>query len=114
MPVEDWIDAHAKGSTEKQKRFYSTMSAIVDRLEQRDGKPDGELLFDQGDGLFIAECNLGGGSRWTLSYYITEDARIFLLSAIETLDGLAPAEVINRAREAMVRCIRHGDDLDRA
>jgi len=88
------------------------MAAIIEILQVRNGVPDNRELFDEGNALCSVRCVLNDGT-WVITYYVAADERILLLSVFLPDDLGSLSEALRDARNAMGRCIEHGDNIDK-
>lgn len=111
VETEPEIDAWLLGLASQR---FGRVQFYIDLLEER-GPLLGEPYTRQLDGKLRELRFHVDGEQFRITYFIATGRRILLLTIFHKAEQRAPAEV-ERARQAMARCIAEGhtaEDIDR-
>lgn len=101
--VQEWINQQCQRGRALRREVKGRLRWLIDWLEARRGRPDGNVLFDDGDGLCTAWFWFDQRD-WAVAYYIADDGYPRLLRVIGMANIGEALEDLENARQLMQRC----------
>jgi hypothetical protein len=102
--LRDWIDAQARRGDPFKEEVLTRLDKLISWIELRQGKPDGNTLLAEGGGL-CSGWFWFDERDWEITYYVTPDGEIVLLTVFEITSVEATEAALAAARLEMQRCV---------